>query len=104
MILQSNFANLFELLLSSNIYFSSGDDFFRREIKVRTKEEEEDEIKEMDKSKDGEDDDENKDESTADNEGEEKDGEKGEGEAMSIMRFRVPRYNPDVAVGKSCGM
>ncbi|KAJ9573831.1 hypothetical protein L9F63_008783, partial [Diploptera punctata] len=85
--------------------FSAGscDDLLKTEIRVRTGEEEEEEIKEADKLKD-EKDDENKDESTGEaGDGEEKDGEKDDGETTCVgnLRFRVPKYNPEVAVGLS---
>jgi len=85
---------------------SFGDDFSKREIKVRTREEEEDEIKEADKMNEvdkGTDKNERGD-GAQKNEGAEKDGEgKEEGESTVIgsLRFRVPKYNPDVAVGLS---
>ncbi|XP_021926329.1 zinc finger protein on ecdysone puffs isoform X2 [Zootermopsis nevadensis] len=80
-----------------------GDDFSKREIKVRTREEEEDEIKEADKvnetvlgkEKSG---------GPEKDEGVNKDAEgKDEGEATVIgnLRLRVPKYNPEVAVGLS---
>ncbi|PNF28827.1 hypothetical protein B7P43_G04423 [Cryptotermes secundus] len=80
-----------------------GDDFSKREIKVRTQEEEEDEIKEADKRNEtdkGSD----KNDGPEKGEGAEKDAEgKDEGESTIIgkLRFRVPKYNPDVAVGLS---
>lgn len=87
--------------LSDYIVFT-GDDFSKREIKVRTQEEEEDEIKEADKRNEtdkGSD----KNDGPEKGEGAEKDAEgKDEGEATIIgnLRFRVPKYNPDVAVGE----
>jgi len=83
----------------------TGDDFSKREIKVRTREEEEDEIKEVDKMNEvdkGTDKNERGD-GAQKNEGAEKEGEgKEEGESTVIgsLRFRVPKYNPDVAVGE----
>jgi hypothetical protein len=80
----------------------TGDDFSKREIKVRTQEDEEDEIKEADKRTET-------DKGTDKNDGQEKTGGaekdaegKDEGEATVIgnLRFRVPKYNPDVAVGE----
>lgn len=82
--------------------FLTGDDFSKREIKVRTREEEEDEIKEADKvnetvlgkEKSG---------GPEKDEGVNKDAEgKDEGEATVIgnLRLRVPKYNPEVAVGE----
>lgn len=82
-----------------------GEDFTKREIKVRTREEEEDEIKEADKMNEvdkGTDKNE-KGDGTEKSEGAEKDAEgKEERESTVIgsLRFRVPKYNPDVAVGK----
>lgn len=81
-----------------------GDDLSKKEIKVRTREEEEDEIKDADKSFDAD-----KGEKTergdgdADKgEGADKDEEKdGETTTIGNLRFRVPKYNPDVAVGLS---
>jgi hypothetical protein len=91
--------------LSDCVVFT-GDEFSKKEIKVRTQEEEEEEIKETDKR--------NETSKVSDkNDGEEKtegtgkDAEgKDEGEATVIgnLRFRVPKYNPDVAVGELlCG-
>lgn len=80
-----------------------GDDFSKRDIKVRTQEEEEEEIKEGDKRNEtdkGSD----KNDGAEKNEGAEKDADgKDEGESTIIgnLRFRVPKYNPDVAVGLS---
>lgn len=85
----------------------TGDDFSKREIKVRTREEEEDEIKEADKINEGGKgtDKSERGDGVEKNEGAEKDGEgKEEGESTVIgsLRFRVPKYNPDVAVGELC--
>jgi hypothetical protein len=83
----------------------TGDDFSKRDIKVRTREEEEDEIKEADKLNESDKGTEKMDrgDGSEKNEGAEKDAEgKDEGESTVIgnLRFRVPKYNPDVAVGE----
>jgi hypothetical protein len=97
---------------SSEMWFSSsqcgiftGEEFSKREIKVRTREEEEDEIKEADKMNEAGVGTEKGDrgDGTEKDEGVGKDAEgKDEGEATVIgnLRFRVPKYNPEVAVGE----
>lgn len=70
---------------------------------MRTQEDEEDEIKEADKRTETEKGTDKKD-GAEKTEGAEKDAEgKDEGEPTIIgnLRFRVPKYNPDVAVGES---
>ncbi|XP_049829586.1 zinc finger protein on ecdysone puffs-like isoform X1 [Schistocerca gregaria] len=80
---------------------SLDDDFKRKDIKVRTREEEEEDIKEVDK---------NKEEGDKDEKGEGKQKEGAEDPtpidelselSFSNLRTRIPKYNPDVPIGQS---